>query len=304
MISTVAFLAGFSSVGLLFIVLSLPSSALAQTPSRPACLAILDFGDSPLGRLAAEKLASNLKRESGLSIMDRDQARAAARGSAYTGSMNLSRNEARDLGAAIGCAFYVLGDAQTLRRSPSTGPIYFESYASIFLVSARTGGLVSWERPSFRAPNAVAAEEALLSELSGNSASRRHVIAIRRAQEDERSERELTSDSLVPVIEAAPDDEKLAEAEGLRLPRPYRRMTPAYPATAAQAEAEATVDVLVDLDASGEVMRVDVARWAGFGLDQSTIETVRQLHFFPAMRNGVAVPIRILLRYNFRKPQR
>jgi protein TonB len=99
-------------------------------------------------------------------------------------------------------------------------------------------------------------------------------------------------------------NEKLAETEGLRLPRPYRRLTPAYPETAAQAEAEAMVDVLVDLDAKGEVMRVEVDRWAGFGLDQSTIETVRQLHFFPAMRDGVAVPMRILLRYNFRKPPR
>jgi len=60
--------------------------------------------------------------------------------------------------------------------------------------------------------------------------------------------------------------------------------------------------VLVDLDASGEVTRVEVARWAGFGLDETTIDTVHRLHFFPAMRNGAAIPIRVLLRYNFRKP--
>jgi hypothetical protein len=29
---------------------------------------------------------------------------------------------------------------------------------------------------------------------------------------------------------------------------------------------------------------------------------VRRLHFFPAKRDGVAIPIRVLLRYNFRKP--
>ena len=278
--------------------------ALAQTQERPSCLAVLDFGDSPLGRRAAEKLALNLKRESALSIMDRDQARAAARGIAYAGSINLTTHEARDLGAAVGCDFYVLGDAQTIRRSPSSGAIYFESYASIFLVSARTGRLISWERPNFRAANAVEAEESLLAELSGSSASRRQLAAILDAQKKERVERELTSDGVVPVIEAAPDDDKQAEAEGLRLPRPYRRLTPPYPETAALAEAEATVDVLVDLDARGEVMQVEIARWAGFGLDQSTVETVRQLHFFPAMRNGVAVPMRILLRYNFRQPAR
>jgi len=281
-----------------------PSSSRAQTQTRPLTIAILDFGDTGLGRTAPEKLAASLKLGSNLVLLDRDQARAAARGNGYAGSMNLSLDEARNLGAAIGCDFYLLGDAQTLRRSPSAGPPYFDSYASLFLVSARTGRLVSWQRPNMRSPTARAAEESLLAEFSGSGISGPLVAAIRHAQETERNERELTLDHGTPVSEAAPDDEKAAEADGLRLPRPFRRITPPYPDSAAEAEAEATVDLLVDLDAQGEVVRVDVARWAGFGLDQSTIETVRRLHFFPAMRNGVAVPIRILLRYNFRKPPR
>ena len=288
----------------LVLFLSLQASASSQTPAQPVCVSVLDFGDSAPGRLAADQLAANLKRVPDLSLMDRDLGRAAARGASYSGSLNLSRAEARNLGAALGCDFYLLGDAQTLRRSPSTGPIYFESYASIFLVSSRTGRLISWERPNFRAETAVAAEKSLMTELSGANASWRHAVAIRRAHEDERVERQLTSEARVPLIEAAPDDEKLAETEGLRLPRPFRRLTPLYPDTAALAEAEAMVDVLVDLDASGEVTRVEIDRWAGFGLDQSTLETVRKLHFFPAMRNGAAIPLRILLRYNFRKPPR
>jgi TonB family protein len=79
-------------------------------------------------------------------------------------------------------------------------------------------------------------------------------------------------------------------------------LRPDYPDTAARADAEAVVDVLVDLDASGEVSRIDVTRWAGFGLDEATINTVRKLHFFPAMRDGNPVPMRVLLRYNFRRP--
>jgi TonB family protein len=109
-------------------------------------------------------------------------------------------------------------------------------------------------------------------------------------------------DGDVPIIEEAPDDDKVAAAEGLRLPKPYRHFVPAYPETAAAAEAEAVIDVLVDLDSSGEVERAEVVRWGGFGLDQTTLETIHKLHFFPAMRAGVAVPIRVLLRYNFRKP--
>jgi TonB family protein len=280
-----------------------PFGASAQTPERPLSLAVLDFGDSALGRLASEKLASNLKGEA-VVILDRDQVRAAARGAGYSGSMNLPLNEARNLGAVLGCEFFILGDAQTLRRSPSAGPVYFESYASIFLVSARTGRLISWERPTFRGSTPAAAEAALLLELSSGDARQRKLISLRRAQEHERGERELPVDQQTPIIEEAPDDDKRAEAEGLRLPRPFRRLIPAYPETAVLAEAEATVDVLVDLDASGEVTRVEVARWAGFGLDETTVETVRRLHFFPAMRDGVAIPIRVLLRYNFRKPPR
>ncbi len=273
-----------------------------QTTERPLTLAVLDFGDSNTGRLAAEKLASNLKNEAEISLLDRDQVRAAARGAGYAGSINLSLDEARNLGAVLGCDFFILGDAQTLRRSPSTGPVYFESYASIFVVSARTGRLIYWERPNLQGATPAAAEQALLSELSGFEARHRPSLSIRRAREDERGERELTTDQRIPIIEEAPDDDKSAAAEGLRLPRPYRRLIPAYPESAARAEAEATVDVLVDLDPRGDVTRVEVARWAGFGLDEATIDIVRQLHFFPAMRNGVAIPIRVLLRYNFRKP--
>ena len=60
----------------------------------------------------------------------------------------------------------------------------------------------------------------------------------------------------------------------------YRRLRPTYPETAARAEAEATVDVVVDVGADGEVSKVQVARWAGFGLDDTTVATVRQMHFF------------------------
>ena len=270
---------------------------------RPASLAVLDFGDSTLARQAADTLAANLKHEPSLAILDRDQVRAAAGGAGYAGAINLSLNEARELGASLGSDFFILGDAQTLRRSPSTGPVYFESYASVFLVSARTGRLTRWERPSFQSSAPAESEKSLLTELSSSEVRQRLNLATHRTQEDERGERELKPlDQQIPLIAEAPDDDKAAATQGLRLPRPYRRLTPAYPESAASAEAEATVDVLVDLDADGEVTRVEVVRWAGFGMDEATVETVRRLHFFPAMRDGVAIPIRVLLRYNFRKP--
>ena len=48
-----------------------------------------------------------------LVLVDRGLARAAARGAGYSGSLNLTLKEARDLGAAIGCDFYLTGDAHS-----------------------------------------------------------------------------------------------------------------------------------------------------------------------------------------------
>jgi TonB family protein len=273
-----------------------------QTSPPTLRIAVLDLGKTDLARPASGKLAAHLKLENGFVLIDQDQSRAAARGMGYDSSLNLALDEARDLGAALGADFFVVGDAQTLRRSPSNGQVYFESYASIFVVSARTGRLVLWQRPNFQAATADAAEQSLLSELASPQVRHSIGVAIRRQHEDERSERALAFDRQTPIIEAAPDDEKKAEEDGLRLPRPFRRLVPLYPDAAAEAEAEATVDVLADIDLKGDVTRVEIVRWAGFGLDESTIDTVKRINFFPAMRNGVAVPLRVLLRYNFRKP--
>jgi TonB family protein len=265
-------------------------------------ISVLDFGSSEFGKLVAEKLAAHLKAEPQFVVADTDLSRSAANGVGYAGSLNLTLTEARDLGSALATDFYLLGDAQLLRRSSFEKPVYFEAYCSVFLVSARTGRLLLWERPSFANYFSVQARDLLLKEITNGELSRRLVVATRRANEDERIQRAVISTSTAPVIEEAPDDEKIAVAQGLRLPRPFRRLRPEYPDAAARAEAEATVDVLVDVNAAGEVGEVQIVRWAGFGLDEATIATVRQLHFFPAMKNGAAIPMRVLLRYNFRKP--
>lgn len=278
--------------------------AIGVTAQRSALkVALLDFGDTQTGLRAVENLAQTLSSDKSLWLADREESRAAARGLGYAGSLNMTLEEARDLGGAIGTDFYITGDAQTLRRSPSTGATYYEAYASIFIVSSRTGKLVLWDRPSKEAATPEEAESSLLREIKKRGAH--YTDALRKAQETEQSEQAERLERLsavTPVIEDAPDDEAAAAREGLRLPQPYRRLRPSYPETAARAEAEATVDVQLEIDTRGEVSRMEVVRWAGFGLDEAALSTVRQLHFSPARRDGVAVPMRVLLRYNFRRP--
>lgn len=274
--------------------------AQAQRP----IVSVLEFGATPVAKVAAETIRTRLRATGEVVVADADLTRAAAKGIGYSGSLNLTLTEARDLGAALATEFYIIGDAQTLRRSSFQSPVYFESYCSMFLVSARTGQLLLWERPSFENNEATTAEARLSQYLLGDDLRRRLVEVVKQADASERLKRIVINTAAEAVIEEAPEDEKAAEVQGIRLPRPYRRLRPAYPATAARAEAEATVDVVVDVGTDGEVGDVQIVRWAGFGLDETTVATVRQLHFFPAMKNGSPIPMRVMLRYNFRKPPR
>ena len=285
---------------LLFVLLT---TLAAQTVNRPTSLTILDFGNSSFAATATDKLRGGLKSINAVTVLDSDLGRAAAKGAGYAGSLNMMVSEARDLGAALSSDFYLIGDAQTIRRSSSAKPIFYESYCSVFVISSRSGKLARWERLRAEAEKPQDAEQQLLSQLDQMAFIQRVASSIKQAEITEQAQRSVINAD-APLIEEAPDDEKIAEAHGLRLPKPFRRLRPEYPQSAAQADAEATVDVVVDVDANGEVGNVEVVRWAGFGLDEATVATVRQLHFFPAMRNGAAVPLRVLLRYNFRKPPR
>jgi TonB family protein len=285
---------------LVALLLLLPVNSRAQTSK----VSVLDFGSQPIAQQVADILRSRLRASGAVQVADADLSRSAAKGIGYSGSLNLTVSEARDLGAALATEFYIIGDAQTLRRSSFERPVYFESYCSIFLVSTRTGNLLFWDRPSFENNEATRAEALLSQHLKGDAFTNRLIAVIRKAQEEERVQRTVLNTAVDAVIEAAPDDEQAAADQGLRLPRPFRRLRPGYPDTAARAEAEAIVDVAVDIGADGEVGEVQIVRWAGFGLDESTVATVRQLHFFPAMKNSAPIPMRVLLRYNFRKPPR
>lgn len=270
-----------------------------QSPTRRTSVAVLNTNGTSTGQRVVDKLAVALSADADLALADRDESRAAASGAGYAGSLNLTLSEAHDLGLALGADFYLLCDAQVQRRSPSDRPAYFEAYASVFLVSTRTGRLVTWERPSFAASSPEAAEKLLFAEAPVLAA--RYRDALRAAEMQERNERAQALEHRAPLIADVPE-EGSAAAAGWRLPAPYRRLQPAYPETAARADAEGIVDVQVSLDEGGEVISTEIARWAGFGLDEATVNTIRQLHFRPAQRDGVAVPMRVLLRYNFRRP--
>src|SRR5688572_21469305 len=156
---------------------------VGQTRSLPV-VSVLDFGTTPIAKTAAETIRDRFRASGEFLVVDPDLSRTAAKGIGYSGSLNLTVTEARDLGAALATEFYIIGDAQTLRRSSFQSPVvYYESYCSIFLVSSRTGRLLLWNRPSFQHDEATVAQARLSQYLSGDALLHQLMVNIRRAQE-------------------------------------------------------------------------------------------------------------------------
>jgi len=203
---------------------------------------------------------------------------------------NLSVDDSRKLGIRIGSNFLILIKTNTFRRSSFEKSEYYESFAAFYLVSSRTGKLVFWKFSKFEKDSPVESKTALLNSLVKTAGEILNNIR-------KTNKAELEADSLSTLI--LPDS-KSRSAKEFRPPLPYRRLQPKYTDIASLYDILATIDVAVEFDSKGKVTKTEILRWAGFGLEESVIRTIKQMQWRAAERNGVPLSIRVLLRYNFK----
>ncbi len=224
-------------------------------------------------------------------LADHSMGEAAFNSVSVADPFNLSLTEAKHIGSVIGSDFFVFVRSANQRRSSLEREEYYESYAVIYLASSRTGRLVFWKLEKGEAATPQEAERLLFSlttELASEIAGRLRTVA-----KEEISERPLQPLEEMPD-QASPD-------KSFRGPIPYLRIKPEYTRLAYLYDVKATVDISVDLDSDGKVIRTEILRWAGFGLDEAVENAVRKMNWRPAERNGKTLPMRVLLRYNFKK---
>jgi hypothetical protein len=227
-----------------------------------------------------------------LKVLDDALSESGFRSMKLESPFNLSLSESKQLAAVIGADFMLILRTGVQRRLSFSKPDYFEAFAVSYLVSGRTGRLVDWKLNSFEADTAEKAEQRLLESVDG-SADEIAKTAI--AAKD----REL-AEKPKAVIEEVPAGDSPG-ARNFRPPVPYRRIKPEYTRTAFLYDARATVDIEVDIASDGNIMRTEIVRWAGYGLDGSVERAVRAMNWRPAERGGKPLPMRVLLRYNFTK---
>jgi Gram-negative bacterial TonB protein C-terminal len=263
---------------------------ILSIPIEAQRVAVLSPDDLEPSRSFAEILEAALAKR--LVVIDDSISEAVFASIKPENPLNLTAENSKNIAAAIGCDFFILTRSATQRRSASGRPQYYESFAAVFAVSGRTGRLVVWSLPRFEAARSTDSQR-MLNQFIGRLANEigsklKDVIKSELAEPP------------VSVMETPPD-EGSPSAKNFKAPIPYKRIKPEYTADAFLYEIAATVDIAVDLDARGSILRTEIVRWAGYGLDESVENAVRAMNWRPAERNGKPLPMRFSLRYNFKK---
>jgi len=253
-------------------------------------VAVLSPAQTPLATAYSARLSDGLATR--FNVLDRDMSDAASRSVSIDDPFNLSIETSKNIGAVIGCDYFVLLRTGTLRRVSLNRPDYFEAFATAYVVSARTGRLVIWKLKKAEAETADKAEERLLSSSES--------LAGEISNDLPKTANAESTESVFQLLEEVPADGTPA-AKNFRAPVPYRRIAPENPTLAYLYGVKATVEIQVDLDVDGRILRTEIVRWAGFGLDEAVDAAVRKMNWRPAERGGKTLPIRFLLRYNFKK---
>ncbi|MBP7474160.1 MAG: TonB family protein [Pyrinomonadaceae bacterium] len=241
---------------------------------------------------SSKAFTGSLVERSSLRVLDPDLSESAFRSVSISNPFNLTRDEAKLIGAAIGCDYFLVTRSATQRRSSFQRKEYYESFAAIHVFSSRSGRMVLWRLPRFEAAKPEAAAKAL--DIAIQSIATEVDAAILKANKTEIDEPPL------PALEEPPDPASPL-AKGFRAPIPFRRIKPEYTEIAALFDVTATVEITVDLDAAGTILRTEITRSAGYGLDEAVEKAVRTMNWLSASRDGKPLAMRFLLRYNFKK---
>ena len=100
--------------------------------------------------------------------------------------------------------------------------------------------------------------------------------------------------------EGGGDTEFKSPAQVGQMPRFKTQVQAAYPESAKRAKIEGVVILQVDIDAAGEVKKVEVVQSLGYGCDEAAVTAVQQSSFTPATADGQPVPVRFRIPYRFK----
>lgn len=290
------------------IVLAWGTASAAGSQQAPLRVALIGFTHASsqdsltVSNKVNDRLNASLSSDPRVLLVDDALVRPALRGFGYDGSINMSRDEARRVGSAIGCDFFITGKLEVLTRSERKGESHEEAFAGAMIVDGRTGELALFDFISEKATTREAAVSSVEKRIGARCSGYIERMIQIRARGHERALTAPANFGAIPadLTEDMPDEDS-PRAAGFNPPQFLSRVKPVYTVEAEQADITATVEVMVVFRSNGEIGGIETTRWAGFGLDESAAAAIRQLKFKPATRDDNPINIRAMIRYNFRR---
>lgn len=273
-----------------------PVIGATRNQSAPAARIALAGFTGNAATLASRVVVERLTNDIRISMIEPSLAGAAIKGMRYDGSINLSLEDARRLGAAIGCDFFIVGRAELVPRSGAAERQFVEALIGIFIVDARRGSLVRFDFISLRAADDESAIQQATADLERRVPG--YVEDLMRWTTGVKQTGMEDGDA--ESVEDIPEPNSPRE-EGFDPPVFTNRVRPVYTEEADRADISATVEARVVLQSNGAIGKVRIVKWAGYGLDEAAVQAIRQLKFTPATRDGKQIGVRALIRYNFRR---
>lgn len=283
-----------------------PSASPGPPGVQPAIrVALPGFTQSkatPASRTLDAALSDPISNDHRVTLVDPSIVQSALAGFGYDGSINMSKDEARKLASAIGCDFFIVGKAEAFTRSDQANESHELAYAGLMIVDGRTGGLTLFDFISSKASTREAAQQSLVKTLNARVTGYLDRVIHFRERAAMPQTRASAASGATPgdIIEDIPSEDS-PRSSGFKPPEFLNRVKPDYTAEAELADITATVEAMVVFGSNGELGRVEITRWAGFGLDESSERAIRQLKFKPATRDGKPISVRAMIRYNFRR---
>ena len=302
-ITNLVFFAAFTmqTIVILLFLVALPFAHSEASGSQGATLRVAMVGftrseSSNSSRLIQAAFADSIRRDPRVALVDQSMVQSALAGIGYDGSINLSKTEARNLAAAIGCDFFITGKSDAFTRSERAHETHEEAYAGVMIVDGRSGALKIFDLISEKASTRDKAQQSLVDALN----SRITGYVERMSQLRDTASNQRTDSTATDRIEEMPDDGSSREI-GFKPPEFLNRVKPEYTVPAELADITASVEAMVIFSSTGEIGGIEITRWAGFGLDESSGRAIRQLKFKPATRDGKPISVRAVIQHNFRR---
>lgn len=280
----------FLLISLVFPLFFLAPKALAQTAEKLTLAILFEDEESLKFSPTLNKNLSDLNFQP----QEKHLTETISKNLLFANRMNLSCQDARNLGQALGTEVFLVVKSKLVERAEVGATLYGECYLALAFVSSRSGQLILFDFIETKESTLIQAAQIASKQLVENLPNYGKEISVFLANE-------LKTPSLDPIdLEAieipdtsSPLNERFDQPEFLK------RSQPIYSEQARKMAVSASVELEVVLRKDATIGNIKILHWAGFDLEKAAITAIKQLQFEPALLDGEPISCLAVIRYNF-----